>query len=108
MATDRVVIPGIVKNGMVVPQNDIPLPEGAHVDILITLTDVTPELKAELDQWDKASDEAWASRKLPWLWSSRTTGRGCVLRCCTLMVASCGWALTPSRSHLRGLFQIIR
>jgi hypothetical protein len=21
---------------------------------------VTPELKSELDQWDKASDEAWA------------------------------------------------
>jgi len=24
----------------------------------------------------------WASRKTPWPWSSRTTGRGCVLRCC--------------------------
>jgi hypothetical protein len=29
MATQRVVIPGIVKNGLVVPQNDTPLPEGA-------------------------------------------------------------------------------
>jgi len=60
MATERVVIPGIVKNGMVVPQNDIPLPDGAHVTILIGPADVTPELKSELDQWDKASDEAWA------------------------------------------------
>ena len=60
MAAERVVIPGIVKNGVVVPQNDIPLPDGARVDILISPTDVTPELEAELDQWDKASDEAWA------------------------------------------------
>jgi hypothetical protein len=60
MATERVVIPGIVKNGMVVPQNDTPLPDGTHVGILIGPADVTPELKSELDQWDKASDEAWA------------------------------------------------
>jgi hypothetical protein len=51
---------GIVKNGVVVPQNDIPLPDGAHVDILISPADVTPALKSELERWDKASDEAWA------------------------------------------------
>jgi hypothetical protein len=60
MASERIVIPGIVKNGMVVPQNDTLLPDGAHVDILVGPADVTPELKSELDQWDKASDEAWA------------------------------------------------
>jgi len=60
MATEHLVIPGIVKNGMVIPQNDTPLPEGAHVDILLGPTDVTPELQAELEQWEKASDEAWA------------------------------------------------
>jgi predicted DNA-binding antitoxin AbrB/MazE fold protein len=60
MATERFVIPGIVKNGVVVPQNDTPLPDGARVDILISPADVTPALEAELDQWDKASDEAWA------------------------------------------------
>ncbi len=60
MATERLVIPGIVKNGVVVPQNDTPLPDGAHVDILISPADVAPELKSELDQWDKAGDEAWA------------------------------------------------
>jgi hypothetical protein len=42
MATERTVIPGIVKNGMVVPQNDTPLPEGAHVDILIHSADMPP------------------------------------------------------------------
>jgi hypothetical protein len=60
MASERIVIPGIVKNGMVVPQNDTLLPDGAHVDILVGPADVTPELKSELDQWDKASEEAWA------------------------------------------------
>jgi len=33
MATKRVVIPGIVKNGIVVPQNDTPLPDSAHVKL---------------------------------------------------------------------------
>jgi hypothetical protein len=60
MATDRIVIPGIVKNGLVVPQSDAPLPDGAHVDIVMAPADVTPELKAEWEQWEQASDEAWA------------------------------------------------
>ena len=60
MATERIVIPGIVKNGLVVPQNDTPLPEGIHVDIHLGPADVPADLKSELDQWDKASDEAWA------------------------------------------------
>jgi hypothetical protein len=60
MTTERRVIPGIVKNGMVVPQNDTPLPEGVHVGIHIGPADVPAELKSELDQWNKASDEAWA------------------------------------------------
>ena len=60
MAPERRVIPGIVKNGMVVPQTDTPLPEGIHVDIYIGPADVPAELKSEVEQWDKASDEAWA------------------------------------------------
>src|SRR5919106_2189585 len=59
MATQHLVIPGIVKNGLVVPRNATPLPEGAHVDILIGPAEITPELQAELAQWEKASDEAW-------------------------------------------------
>ncbi len=60
MATERLVIPGIVKNGLVVPQNDTPLPDGAHVDIILRPADVTPALQSEFDRWEKASDEAWA------------------------------------------------
>jgi hypothetical protein len=59
MANERVVIPGIVKNGLVVPQSDTPLPDGAHVDILLNPADVPSALQAELAQWEKASDEAW-------------------------------------------------
>lgn len=60
MTTDRLVIPGVVKNGLVVPQNDTPLPDGAHVGIVIEAYEATEELQAELDQWDKASNEAWS------------------------------------------------
>ena len=60
MAPERRVIPGIVKNGMVVPQTDTPLPEGVHVDIHIGPAAVPAALKSELEQWDKASGEAWA------------------------------------------------
>jgi hypothetical protein len=60
MTTDRLVIPGIVMNGLVVPQSDSPLPDGAHVDIVIGPPEITPQLQAEFDQWEKLSDEAWA------------------------------------------------
>jgi hypothetical protein len=49
MATARVVIPGIVKNGMVVPQHATHFPEGAHVDMLIGPAGVTPALQAACD-----------------------------------------------------------
>ena len=57
---ENLVIPGITKNGVVVPNSDTPLPDGLQVDILVRSTDMTPELRAEWDQWDQASDEAWA------------------------------------------------
>jgi hypothetical protein len=61
MSTDnRSSIPGIVKNGVVVPQSDAILPDGAHVEIVIEPPFLTPELREELRVWDKASDEAWA------------------------------------------------
>ena len=60
MKTERWTIPGIIKDGVVVPQSNTPLPNGIYVDILIRPVDMTPELKSEIDQWDKASDEAWA------------------------------------------------
>ena len=61
MATDDLTtIPGIVRNGVVVPQSNTVLREGTHVEIVVEPAGVTPELLSEIAAWDKASDEAWA------------------------------------------------
>ena len=60
MAGERTVIPGIVRNGIVVPQSDAPLPDGTRVGIVLELPQLTPQLQAELAQWEAASDEAWS------------------------------------------------
>jgi hypothetical protein len=60
MSPNRFVVPGIVKDGLVVPQSDTPLPNGAHVNIVIGPAELPPELKTELTQWGTAGDEAWA------------------------------------------------
>ncbi len=59
MTVERTVIPGVVKNGLVVPRGDIPLPEGAEVEIVLRSPAIPPELQAEFAAWEKASDEAW-------------------------------------------------
>ena len=60
MSIDTRVIPGIVRNGVVVPQTDHQLPDGTHVEIILQPTGMTPELKAELNAWESVGDEAWA------------------------------------------------
>jgi hypothetical protein len=60
MSSERVVIPRIIKNGLVVPQGDAPLPEGTRVEIVIPAAELEPDLRAELDAWERAGDEAWA------------------------------------------------
>ena len=60
MVAERVIINGVVQNGVVVAQGDVKLPEGAHVEIVIESPIMTPELQAEFDMWERASDEAWA------------------------------------------------
>ncbi|HRX79404.1 MAG TPA: hypothetical protein P5307_10115 [Pirellulaceae bacterium] len=61
MSTDsRTSIPGIVKNGVVVPQANQRLVEGTHVEIIVEPEAMSAELKLELQAWDQASDEAWA------------------------------------------------
>ena len=61
MSTDSCAsIPGIVKNGGVVPQANQQLAEGTHVEIIIEPEGMSAELKQELQAWDQASDEAWA------------------------------------------------
>lgn len=61
MATvNPTTIPGIVQNGVIVPQSNTVLREGTHVEILLDPSSVPPELLSEIAVWDKASDEAWA------------------------------------------------
>ena len=65
MAAENTVIPGIVRNGVVVPQSESPLPDGARVGIMLEPAQLTPGLEAELAQWEAASDEAWSMIE-PW------------------------------------------
>ena len=53
-------IPGIVRDGVVVPQSDHRIPEGTHVEIRLDPGKIPSALRAEIEAWDKASDEAWA------------------------------------------------
>ena len=59
MVSKPVTIPGVVKNGVIIPRADHPLPEGMRVDILISSMEIPPELRAEFEAWDAASEEAW-------------------------------------------------
>lgn len=58
MTTEPLVIPGVVRNGVVVPKGDVALPEGAEVQITFS-TAVPPDLQAEFNAWERLSDEAW-------------------------------------------------
>jgi len=61
MVAERVVINGVMHNGVVVAQGDVKLPEGALVEIVIEPPVITPELQAEFDAWERASDEDFAA-----------------------------------------------
>ena len=59
MSTDGRIIPGIVKNGVVVPQTNSELPDGAHVNIMLHPTEIPQELKDELEAWQRAGIQSW-------------------------------------------------
>ena len=59
MSTQPLIISGIVKNGVVVPEGSVSLAEGAHVSIVIAPSEVPAELREEFAAWEQASDEAW-------------------------------------------------
>jgi hypothetical protein len=59
MSTDARVIPGIVKNGVVVPQANSDLPDGAHVNIVLQAAEMPLELREELEAWQRAGDQVW-------------------------------------------------
>jgi hypothetical protein len=55
-----IIVAGVVKNGVVVP--NAPLPEGAFVEVHVIHgpVEVPPELQAELAAWQQAGAEALA------------------------------------------------
>jgi hypothetical protein len=57
---ESVVIRGIVRDGVVVPESDERLREGDRVSILVRYASAPDELAAETAAWDRASDAAWA------------------------------------------------
>ncbi|MCS6859830.1 MAG: hypothetical protein NZT92_05875 [Abditibacteriales bacterium] len=59
MAAERVIVSGVVRNGVVVPEGEAKLPEGVHVEILMPV--IPPELQAEFDAWEAANDEDFAA-----------------------------------------------
>jgi hypothetical protein len=60
MPEQTIIIAGLVKNGVVVPEGSATLPEGAHVSIVITPSEIPADLREEFAAWERASDEAWA------------------------------------------------
>ena len=59
IVSQNIGIPGIVRNGVVVPQTNQPLPEGSHVEIRLESTEIPKTLLDEIASWEAASDESW-------------------------------------------------
>lgn len=54
------VLIGTVKNGVIVPQTGVHLPEGSSVKFIIQPFEFTREEQAEFEGWELLGDEAWA------------------------------------------------
>lgn len=59
MRAERMKIHGIIRNGVIVPDSQFTLPEGAEVEISFLLTELPQELKEEFAAWNRLSDDAW-------------------------------------------------
>ncbi len=72
MSTDQhCSIPGIVRNGAIVPQLNHPLPEGSYVETLVAASALPIEVVNEIAAWDQASDDAWQ-----WIDEMESKGEG--------------------------------
>jgi hypothetical protein len=59
MATERMIIQGVVKDGVIIPRGEVPLPEGMQVGIFLPSEAFPDELRTELEAWNRAGEEAW-------------------------------------------------
>jgi hypothetical protein len=60
MPNETMVLGGVVRNSVIIPDGGARLPEGAPVRILLPGPGVPRGLLAEFAAWEQASDEAWA------------------------------------------------
>jgi hypothetical protein len=60
MSAKPLVLNGIVKDGVIMPEGDARLPDGTRVEIIVPAGELPTELYNELHAWERASDEAWA------------------------------------------------
>ena len=51
---------GAVKNGVIVPEEGVNLPEGALVMFVVQPLEFTDEERKEFEGWEHLGDEAWA------------------------------------------------
>ena len=51
---------GVVRNGVIVPDAGVTIPEGVEVEFVVKPMEFTSEEQAEFAGWEKLGDEAWA------------------------------------------------
>ncbi|MDY3556483.1 hypothetical protein R5W24_005649 [Gemmata sp. JC717] len=51
---------GVVRNGVVVFDGPIKLPDGTEVEVTVAPLPFTPEEQAEFEAWQGLRDDAWA------------------------------------------------
>lgn len=59
MTAQRMVIGGVIRGGVIVPERELTLPEGTHVEITFLPAELPEELRAEFASWERASEDAW-------------------------------------------------
>ena len=62
MIADRNILHGVVRNGVIIPDKGVFLPDGADVEIHFLNGDakIPDVLRTEFAAWDKAGTDAWA------------------------------------------------
>ena len=60
MIGEKIAVIGIYRDGVIIPEQDMHLPEGTRVEITLPADDLSEELDAESAAWDRAAADAWA------------------------------------------------
>jgi len=59
MSNNAATLRGVVRNGVVIFDRPVNLPDGTEVWVKVPPLEFTPEERAEFEAWEKLSDEAW-------------------------------------------------